>query len=251
MTRRELAVVTGASSGIGRELAVQLLERGYDLVAAADDLDGLESLGEEVVALRTDLATPEGNDALLARVDADGRVPSVVALNAGVGVGGPFLERHLTDQLRLVRLDVESVVRLAHAFGTPMARRGTGGMLLTSSIASRMPGPLNATYAASKAFVQSFAHALHRELQPRGVTVTALLPGPTDTVFFERAGLADSRIGKGRKDDPADVAAAGLQALTDGDAQVVAGSWRNTVQDALSGLLPDRAKAALHERLNR
>lgn len=251
MTRPPLAVVTGASTGIGRALTEQLVGRGLDVVAVADDMDAVASLGPGVAALRTDLATPEGNDTLLARVDADGRVPSVVALNAGVGVGGPFLERDVEQQLRLVRLNVESVVRLAHVLGRTMAGEGHGGLLLTSSIAARMPGPYNATYAASKAFVQSFAHALHRELRPRGVVVTSLLPGPTDTAFFGRAGLEDSRIGRGRKDDPADVARAGLEAMMAGDPQVVAGSWRNTVQEAVSGLLPDRVKAALHERLNR
>jgi short-subunit dehydrogenase len=251
VTRPPLAVVTGASTGIGRALTEQLVGRGLDVVAVADDMDAVASLGPGVAALRTDLATPEGNDTLLARVDADGRVPSVVALNAGVGVGGPFLERDVEQQLRLVRLNVESVVRLAHVLGRAMAGEGHGGLLLTSSIAARMPGPYNATYAASKAFVQSFAHALHRELRPRGVVVTSLLPGPTDTAFFGRAGLEDSRIGRGRKDDPADVARAGLEAMMAGDPQVVAGSWRNALQDAVSGLLPDRAKAALHERLNR
>lgn len=251
MSRAPLAVVTGASTGIGRELTHQLAAGGHDVIAVADDLEAAADLGPQVVALRADLATPEGTDGFLARLDADGRVPSVLALNAGVGVGGPFLDRQLSEQLRLVRLNVESVVRLAHVLGTPMAAQGSGGILLTSSIASRMPGPFNATYAASKAFVQSFAHALHRELSPRGVTVTALMPGPTDTRFFGRAGLQDARIGRGRKDDPAQVARDGLRALAAGDAQVVAGSWRNTAQDLASHLLPDRAKARLHERLNR
>lgn len=195
--------------------------------------------------LRADLTTPEGTNGLLSQVDADGRIPSALALNAGGG--GPFLERDLSDQLRLVRLNVESVVRLAHILGTPMAARSAGGILLTSSIASRMPGPLNGTFAASEVFVRSFAHCLRRELAPRGVTVTALLPGPTDTRFFGRAGLRNARIGRAARTTlrgrPATVYAPSPRATL----RSWPGSRRNTAHEPASHLLPDRAKATLHD----
>lgn len=252
---RPLAVVTGASSGIGRALAAVLADHGFDLVLAAEDhgihrvADVLGGSGLDVVGVQVDLATPQGVEALAEHVRAVGRPPEVLCLNAGVGVGGPFVESDLEEQLRLVALDVTGVVHLARLLLPPMVGHGLGRVLVTSSIAAVMPGPWLATYAASKAFLSSFAQALRVELEGTGVSVTALLPGPTDTAFFARAGIEDSRLGQGPKDDPADVAKDAYEALVAGADHVVAGSFRNRVQVATAKVVPDTVAADLHGAL--
>ncbi|OXM57228.1 oxidoreductase [Amycolatopsis thailandensis] len=247
---RSLAVVTGASSGIGFELAKVFADHGYDLVVAAED-DSLlpaareiQARGAGVDAVRTDLSTFEGVEELVEHVAATGRPVDVLAVNAGVGVGGAVLDNDLRSQLRTVNLNVTSAVHLTYRLTGPMAERKAGRVLFTSSVAATAPGPYLAVYAASKAFLQSFSEGLRVELKDSGVTVTALLPGPTDTEFFERAGMLDTRIGAGPKDDPADIARAGFEALMKGDDQVVAGSVKNKVQAAAAHLLPDKVKAA-------
>jgi uncharacterized protein len=189
----QLAVVTGASSGIGRELARELAANGFDVIVAAEDrelataADDLAGNGTTIQAVWADLATPEGAEQLVAAITAAGRPVGALALNAGVGNGGAFIDIPLEDEQRLIGLNVGSTVHLAKRIVPGMVRRGAGRVLFTSSIASQMPGPYYATYAASKAFIQSFAHALRYELKDTGVTVTALLPGPTDTEFFDRS----------------------------------------------------------------
>ncbi|XVQ10474.1 SDR family NAD(P)-dependent oxidoreductase [Spirillospora sp. CA-255316] len=173
------------------------------------------------------------------------------AFNAGVGVSGDFArDTELADELRLMDLNVRSAVHLAKRVLRDMAARGEGRVLFTSSIAATGPGPFQATYAASKAFLYSFSEALRHELRETGVTVTALLPGPTDTDFFERAGLQDTRLGQmDDKDDPAQVARQGFEALMAGKEHVVAGSVRNKVQAGASKIAPETAKARLHGKL--
>ena len=249
---RPLAPVTGASSGIGRELAVELAARDYDLVLAAEDGDlstvgeGASRSGASVVTVTADLATDAGVEELVGEVEGLGRPVDVLCLNAGVGNAGPFIETPLEDDLRLIALNVDHVVHTAKRLLPGMVKRGQGRVLITSSIASLMPGPWYATYAASKSFLQSFAEAIRYELKDTGVTVTALLPGPTDTDFFDRANLDGSVVDEGPKDDPAEVARDGIEAMLDGKAQVVAGSWRNKVQAVLSKGGPDSLKAAMH-----
>jgi len=249
-TTRPLAVITGASSGIGRALAEQFVEQGFDVVAAAEDdelataASALRARGATVVPVQADLATSEGVEQLHAAVTATGRPVAAAALNAGVGVGGRFDETDLEADLRLIDLNVRSQVHLAKLLVRDMVQRGEGRLLFTSSIAAKMPGPYHATYAASKAYVHSFAEAIRTELKDTGVTVTSLMPGPTDTEFFERADMEDTRIGSGRKDDPADVAREALAALMAGKDHVVAGSTMNKVQAAASAVLPDQAVSA-------
>jgi len=184
--------------------------------------------------------------AAIARAD---RPVDAVALNAGVGNGGRFLDIALADELRLLQLNVISTVHLAKRLLPAMLNRGAGRMLFTASVASTMPGPFYATYAASKSFVLSFAEALRFEVKDSGVTVTALMPGPTDTNFFERADMEDTPAGQGKKDDPAKVAADGFAALMGGKDHVVAGAMKNKVQVAATALLPDSTTAAIHARL--
>jgi short-subunit dehydrogenase len=255
---RPLAVVTGASRGIGRELAKQFARHGYDLVVAADsaaidDAAGeLRALGATVEAVQVDLATDDGVDELYGRITAVGRPVDAIALNAGVGEGGAFASRdpekasELEDELRIVDLNVRSTVHLAKHVARDMVARGEGRILFTSSIASTMPGSFQAVYNASKSFVQSFALALRDELKDSGVTVTALLPGPTDTAFFARAEMLATRVGAGPKDDPAEVAEEGFEALMDGKAKIVPGSLTTRIQGRTGRFVPDRAKAMMH-----
>jgi short-subunit dehydrogenase len=251
-TLRPLAVVTGGSSGIGLELARRFAEEGFDLVVAADEpqitlaADALSAAGNAVQAVQADLGTAEGVQTLVDAVLATGRPVDALALNAGVGAGGPFVETPLEGDLRVIAVDVVGTVRLAKALVPAMASRGAGRVLLTSSTASLMPGPYYATYAASKSFVQSFAEALRHELADSGVTVTALLPGPTDTAFFARAGMEDTPVGRGPKDDPADVADQAFDAMMDGKDKIEVRSLKARMQTAAAAVLPDRAKAAMH-----
>ncbi len=221
-----LAVVTGASSGIGFELARQFAEHGFDLIVVADDdgiggaADELRDLRVEVEPVQADLTRAADVGRLWERVLARGRPLAAIAINAGVGVGGPFVDTDLEDELRLIDLNVVSVVRLAKYAVRDMVSRGSGRILFTSSIAAQAPAPFLAVYGASKSFVQSFAEALHYELKDTGVTVTALQPGPTDTNFFERAEMMDTKVAVEEKDDPAEVARQGFEAMMAGEHRV-------------------------------
>ncbi|MGW7064884.1 SDR family NAD(P)-dependent oxidoreductase [Streptomyces sp. NPDC054904] len=247
-----LAVVTGASSGIGYELADQFAVHGFDLIIAAED-DALASAaatlitrGTRVEAVRTDLTTREGVEALHRAITATRRPVAAAALNAGVGQGGAFLETDLTDELEIIDLNITSTVHLAKRLLPGMVEDGEGRILITSSIASTMPGSFQAVYNASKSFLQSFAQALQNELKDTGVTVTSLMPGPTDTEFFERADMLDTKVGQADKDDPAQVAAQGFEAMMAGKDKVVAGSWKTKAQGLANRVLTDSVKAQAH-----
>lgn len=240
-----LALVTGASSGIGLAIARVLVEHGFDLVVAAEDQGvheaaaALATAGSKVVPVQVDLTVPAEVEHLWEQVGAmDGL--EVAVLNAGVGVGGPFAETALERHLALVDLNVRSTVHLAKRVVDHLVARGHGRLLITSSIAATAPGPFHATYAASKAFGHSFAEAVREELRDTGVTVTSLMPGPTDTDFFRRADMLDTAIGQGPKDDPADVAHDAYDALMAGKPHVVAGSLKNRVLAEAATHLPDR-----------
>src|ERR1051326_2636643 len=251
MIGRPLAVVTGASSGIGRALAAQFAENGYDLVVAAED-DRIESAarrlarnGVQAIPVQANLATFDGVEDLCRAIQKAGS-PDAVGINAGVGVAGDFArDNDLADELRLIGLNVTGAVHLARRVLPDMITAGRGGLLFTSSIAATAPGPYHATYAASKAFLLSFAEALRYELRDSGVTVTALMPGPTDTEFFDRAGMQDTRLYDAKKDDPAQVAREGIEALLAGKDHVVAGAAKNKVQAAAGRMLPETAKARM------
>jgi uncharacterized protein len=255
-TQRPLALVTGASSGIGYELAKQFASNGFDLVITSeqarivDQAPDFEQLGAHVDAVRADLSRGEDVELLYSRATEAGRPLDAVAINAGIGVAGPFAETSLSDDLRLIDLNVRSSVHLAKLAVRDMAGRGAGRILITSSIAATQPGPFMATYNASKSFLLSFAEALRAELKDHGITVTALMPGPTDTEFFDRAGMTDTKLGASSKDDPAQVAKEGFEALMRGKDHVVAGSLKNKLMAGAAKILPEAIKARAHRRMS-
>src|SRR5690348_2646362 len=254
---RPLAVVTGASSGIGLELARQFAENGFDLLIAAEDpgiQDAASALrrdgGPTVLPVQVDLATFEGVEDLYRSISGLDRPVEAIAINAGRGAGGDFTrDTDLRDELNIIDVNVTSTVHLAKRVLPDMVARGEGKVLFTSSIASTMPGAFQAVYNASKSFVQSFAEAVRNELKDTGVTITALMPGPTDTNFFERADMQDTKIGANQKDDPAQVAKQGFEALMKGDDHVVAGSLKNKIQAVAGKAVPDTAKAEMHRKM--
>lgn len=253
-----LAIVTGASTGIGRALAQQFVDHGFDVVIAANEheihraADQLAASGQHVVPVQVDLATADGVEELWVTARAQGRPPDAAALNAGVGASGRFDRTALRDDLEVVDLNVRSTVHLAKLVTQSMVLAGTGRLLITSSIAAVAPGPYHATYAASKAFVHSFAEGIREELKDTGVSVTSLMPGPTDTEFFSRAGMLDTKVGQmDDKDDARDVAKAGFDALMAGKASVVAGSFKNRIQAELGTHLPDALATPLLARLTK
>src|SRR3954452_5107616 len=228
--QRRFAVVTGASSGIGFELAKVFAEEGFDLLVTAEDTEieaaqrELNQLTASVECVRLDLSREEEVQRLYERIQATARPVDVLCLNAGIGEGGDFVrESDLRKVLRLIDLNVRSTVQLCKLVAQDMVARDAGRILFTSSIASTMPGSFQAAYNASKSFVQSFALALRNALKDTEVTVTSLMPGPTETEFFERAEMEDTPIGEGPKDDPAEVARQGYEALMAGKGKVVGG----------------------------
>lgn len=253
---RPLAVVTGASSGIGYELARQFAQNKFDLLITSTGPDIAQAaqtcagLGAQVKTVQADLATYDGVETLYHEIQAMGRPVEAIAINAGVGVGGEFSHgTDLRDELNLINLNVVSSVHLAKRVVKDMVDRGHGRVLFTSSIAALMPGPFEAVYAASKAFIQSFAEALRNELKDTDVTVTSLMPGPTDTNFFHRANMDDTKAGSSAKDDPAQVAKQGFEALMDNKDSIIAGSVKTKIQGTVSKAMPDPLAAEQHRQL--
>jgi len=251
---RRLAVVTGASSGIGYELARLCIDDGMDLVIAADEPEietvgrDFRALGAGVEAVQADLATTDGVDRLYARIEALGRPVDVLIANAGRGLGHGFLDQDFAAARRVVDTNVTGTIDLIHRIGNDMRRRGEGRILITGSIAGFMPGTFQAVYNGTKAFIDSFSWALRNELKDTGITVTCLMPGPTDTEFFERADLMDTKVGQDEKADPAKVAKVGFEAMIKGEGDVVAG-WKNKLQAAAAHILPAGMLAEQHRKM--
>ena len=254
LTTRSFAVITGGSSGIGLELAKQFLEHDFDVLIAGDrHVEEARSVlaafdDANVYGLEVDLSRQDGVDELVKEVLALARPIEALVLNAGVGVGGEFMKTNLDDEIHMIDLNCTAVVRLAKALVPQMVARGKGRVLITSSIAGTMPAPYEAVYGATKAFDLSFAEGLRDELRDTGVTVTALQPGPTDTEFFERAKLEDTKVGAADKDDPALVAKQGFEALMRGDDKVYAGSLGTRLKGLASEILPETTKAKAHRK---
>ena len=257
--QRPLAAVTGASSGIGLELARQFAQHGYDLVVCAEDAGirdaalTLERDGTRVQAVQVDLRRPEGVEQFYETIKAQSAPLEAIALNAGVGVLGDFArETDLREELALIQLNVVSVVHLAKLVSRDMVGRGRGRILITASVAGTMPTPQTAVYGATKAFDLSFAASLRHELRDTGVSVTALIPGPTDTDFFAREGAEDTKAAEeAEKNDPADVAKQGFEALMAGKDRVYgASSIATKLQGMTSRFTPEGIKAAQHEKMS-
>lgn len=253
-----LAVVTGASTGIGRALARQFADHGFDVIVVADEARiheaavELEGSEHRVIPVQADLTTADGVQDVWNAVMSTGRTPYAAALNAGIGANGRFDQTSLEGDLAVVDLNVRSTVHLAKLFTRAMVAAGEGRLLITSSIAAVAPGPYHATYAASKAFVHSFAEGIRVELKGTGVTVTSLMPGPTETEFFSRADMENTQIGQMEdKDDARDVARDGYEALMAGKSSVVAGSFKNRLQAELGTHLPDALAAPILARMTK
>jgi short-subunit dehydrogenase len=248
-----LAVVTGASSGIGFELARCCASRGFNLLIAADEpaiqraAEDLRALGVKVEAVETDLSTEGGVDQLCATLD--GRPVDALLANAGRGLGHAFLDQDFVAARKVIDTNITGTVYLLHRIGRDMRTRGKGRILLTGSIAGFMPGSFQAVYNGTKAFIDSFSFALRNELKDSGVSVSCLMPGPTDTEFFIRADMLDTQVGADdKKADPAEVAKIGFEAMLDGDGDVVAG-WKNKLQVALANVTPSPVLAEQHRKM--
>jgi short-subunit dehydrogenase len=246
-----LAIVTGASTGIGFELAKCCALDGFDLLVAANEgkifeaAEDFKKLGIRVDAVEADLATSKGVAHLYAAIR--GRTVDALLANAGVGLGGPFLDQNFYEVRHVIDTNITGTIYLAQRIGRDMRSRGEGRILFTGSIAGFTPGTFNATYNGTKAFIDSFSFALRNELKDTGVTVTCLMPGATETEFFERAGMVDTKIGQSKKDNPADVAKVGFEAMMNGEGDVVAG-WKNKVLSAAALVTPSDVLAEQHRK---
>jgi short-subunit dehydrogenase len=252
MSERPFAIVTGASSGIGLELAKCCVAQGFDLLIAADReeihsvADELRAKGGVVESLQTDLASLEGVDQLYAA--AQGRPIAALLANAGHGLGKAFLDQETSAWTHVIDTNVTGTLHLLHKVGREMRARGAGRILITGSIAGFMPGTYQAVYNATKAFIDSFSFALRAELKDSGVSVTCLMPGATETEFFERADMLDTKVGTDKKQAADEVARIGFEAMLRGDGDVVAG-WKNKVQQAMSNVTPSAVLAEQHRKM--
>lgn len=248
---RPLAIVTGASAGIGYHLARECAVAGFDLLIAADEpaiaqsAEEFRALGVSADFVETDLATIVGVEQLLAATN--GRRVDYLLANAGHGLGRAFLDQDFEDCRHVIDTNITGTIYLIQRVGREMRARGEGKILVTGSIAGFMPGAYHAVYNGTKAFIDSFSSAIRHELKDSGVTVTCLMPGATETDFFERAGMMDTKVGTAKKDDPADVAKTGFQAMMNGDRNVVSG-WQNKLQTAIANITPASVLAARHAK---
>ena len=252
MPATKFAIVTGASTGIGLELAKCCAKDGFDLVIAANEpaietaAVELRKFGRSVKAVEADLATTEGVDKLCGAV-GDRPIDALLA-NAGVGLGKAFLDQDFDRIRRVVDTNITGTLYLIHRAGNEMRRRNFGRILITGSIAGFTPGSFQAVYNGSKAFLDSFSFALREELRDSGVTVTCLMPGATETEFFRRADMMDTRVGTEEKDDAHEVAKAGYDAMLRGESDVVTG-MKNKIQSTVANVTPNEMLAKQHRKM--
>ncbi len=250
----KFAIITGASTGIGFELATLAAKQGYDILVVANEplinaaANDFEQFGNTVTAVEADLSTIEGVDALLAA--ANGRQIDLLCANAGHGLGHAFLDQEVRDWRMVVDTNITGTAYLLQKVLKPMVARNAGKVLVTGSIAGYIPGSFQAVYNGTKAFIDSFVAALQNELKDAdGVTITNLMPGPTDTEFFARGDMLDTDVGSDpKKDDPAKVAQDGWDAMMAGKASVVSG-WKNKLQSTLANVTPNAVLAEQHRNM--
>jgi uncharacterized protein len=246
---KPFAVVTGASTGIGLDLARECAEHGYDLLVAADAAEITEAAarlrqhGTEVRAVQADLSDKAGVEKLYAA--AGGRPIDALLANAGRGLGHAFLDQEPDEWINVVNTNVTGTLLLVQKVGRDMRSAGSGRILITGSIAGFMPGTYQAVYNGPKALLDSFSFALRHELKDTGVSVTCLMPGATETDFFERADMLDTKIGRQEKDDPRMVAKAGFDAMMAGRGEVITG-WQNKLRAAIAHVMPADTLAEMH-----
>ena len=249
---KPLALVTGASSGIGLELALICAREGFDLVIAADTAeldaaaDRFRALDAATTAIEADLATRAGVDRMFAATQ--GRPVDALLANAGHGLGRAFLDQDFDEVRHVIDTNITGTVYLIQQMARDMAELGSGRILITGTIAGYKPGSFQAVYNGTKAFIDSFSFALRNELKDSGVTVSVLMPGATDTEFFARADMLDTKVGTDEKDDPADVARVGYDAMMRGEGDVVAG-WKNKLQTAVASVTPSAILAEQHRKM--
>jgi short-subunit dehydrogenase len=247
----QYALVTGGTNGIGFELAKLLAKDGYNLIIVARGQEGLDKAANdlkitynvEVIPISKDLFYPGNAFELVDEVRAKGITVDILVNDAGQGLYGEFKDTDIQRELDIVQLNISSLLVLTKSFLQDMLARGSGKILNLASIAGKLPGPRQSVYHGTKAFVHSFTEALRSELKDTGVTITSLLPGATDTDFFNKAGMQDSKIVQaGNLADPAEVAKDGYDALMSGDDMVVSG-FKNKMQVGMSNIMPDSTVA--------
>lgn len=250
----KFAIITGASTGIGFELAMLAAQNGYDILVVADEplieaaARNFEQYGTQVMSVEADLSSFNGVDKLLAA--SGGRVVDLLCANAGTGTGGAFLDQDPGLWRRSIDTNVTGTVYLLQEILRPMVARGEGKILVTGSVAGYIPGAFNAIYNATKAFIDNFTEALRNEIKDaKGVTLTTLMPGPVDTEFFARAGMLDTEVGSDpHKSDPADVARDGWDAVMSGKASIFSG-WKTKLQGVMANVTPGPVLAELHRKM--
>jgi uncharacterized protein len=251
-SRSQLAVVTGASTGIGLELARCCAKDGFDLLIAADEPEieraaaTLRAGGASVETVQADLATSEGVEKLYAAIK--GRPVDALLANAGRGLGHAFLDQNLSEVRRVIDTNVTGTVELIHKIGNDMRKRNAGRILITGSVAGFVPGSFQAVYNATKSFLNSFSFAIREELRDTEITVTCLMPGATETEFFRRADMMDTKVGTEAKDAAADVARQGFDAMMAGESDVVTGV-KNKLQTSVANVTPAEMLAKQHRSM--
>ncbi|NNM73782.1 SDR family NAD(P)-dependent oxidoreductase [Enterovirga aerilata] len=249
---KPLAIVTGASTGIGYHLADTAARNGYDLIVCADEprIDQAAAEfrrhGVEAEAVQADLATLAGVDKLYAAIR--GRPVEALMANAGRGLGRAFLDQDFGEVRRVIDTNITGTIYLLQKVGRDMRARNAGRILITGSVAGFMPGSFQAVYNGTKAFIDSFSFALRNELKDTEVSITLLMPGPTETEFFERADMLDTKVGTQTKDDAGAVAQTGFDAMLRGDADVVYG-LKNKLQTTMATVTPNTVLAEMHRSM--
>jgi short-subunit dehydrogenase len=247
----KLAVITGASTGIGYYLADECATHGFDVIVAADEkkiedaAEGFRARGVDALAVQADLAKPEGVEQLAKSIND--RPVDILIANAGRGLGNGFLDQDFKEIERVLDTNITGTLYLVQKVGRNMRARGSGHILITGSIAGFTPGAYQAVYNGTKSFINSFSFALRAELEDSGVTVTCLMPGATETEFFATAGMLDTKIGASQKDSPEKVARDGFKAMLRGDGDIVSG-WHNKLQTALTNVTPAAVLAEAHKK---
>jgi short-subunit dehydrogenase len=249
-TNNRYAVITGATEGIGYELAKLFAGDGYNLIIVARSEEELlqrsqefsKQYGVQVIPINKDLIQPDAPFELYDEIKSRNVTVDVLVNNAGQGQYGLFVEQDIRRLTDIIQLNVTSLTVLTHLFLKDMVGRNEGKILQLASIASQLPGPWQAVYHATKAYVLSFTEALISELKDSAVTLTALQPGATDTDFFNKADMQESKILDSGLSDPAKVAKDGYQALMSGDDKVVSG-FKNKVMVGMSNVIPEATVA--------